>query len=85
MVVLRNLSGRDIILEPLTEVGMLMAANRGPSIQIPDEQELKENEKKIQWKSSQADLSEGNIQQEETDPEVIFQKSDVLGLQIGIP
>ena len=43
-VVLQNLSGRDIILEPHTEVGMVTAANIVPSIQIPNKQELKENE-----------------------------------------
>ena len=42
-VVLQNVSGRDIILEPHTEVGMVTAANIVPSVQIPDEQDLKEN------------------------------------------
>ena len=50
------------------------AANIVPSIQIPDKQELRENEK-VQCKSAQADLSEGKIQ-----PEDIFQKIDLSGI-----
>ena len=59
-VVLQNLSGRDIILEPYTNVGMVTAANIVPSVQIPDIQDGKENEK-VQCKSAQADLPEGEI------------------------
>ena len=33
-VVLRNLSGRDITLEPHTEIGMVTAANIVPSMQV---------------------------------------------------
>ena len=44
-VVLQNLSGRDIVLEPHTEVGMVTAANIVPSIQIPDKHNLKERKK----------------------------------------
>ena len=78
-VVLQNISGRDIILEPHTEVGMGTAANVVPSIQIPNKQKLKENENE-QCKPAQADLSEGRIQQEQTDSEDIFQKTDLLGI-----
>ena len=78
-MVLQNLSGRDITLEPHTEVGMVTAANIVPSIQIPDKQELKENEK-VQHRSAQADLSEGMMQQQERDPEDIFQKIDLLAI-----
>ena len=78
-VVLQNLSGRDIILEPHTEVGMVIASNIVPSVQIPDKQDLKENAK-VQCKSAQADLSEGEVTQEETDPEDILQKIDLLGI-----
>ena len=69
-VVLQNLSGRDVILEPNTEVGMVTTANIVPSIQIPSNHNLSEN-KNVQYKSAQADLS-GVIQQEETNPENIL-------------
>ena len=73
--VLQNLSGRDVTLEPHTEVGMVTAANIVPSIQIPSNLDLSENEQ-VQWKSAQADLSE-EIQQEEADPEDFLQKVDL--------
>ena len=57
---------------------MVTAANIVPSTQIPDNQDLSENEK-VQCKSAQADLSE-EIKQEETDPEDILQKVDLLGI-----
>ena len=75
VAVLQNLSGTDVTLEPHTEVGMVTAANIVPSIQIPSNQDLSENDK-IQCKSAQANLSE-EIQQEETDPEDILQKVDL--------
>ena len=71
-VVLQNLSGRDVTLEPHTEVGIVTAANIVSSIQI---QEMEE----VQCKSAQAYLSE-EIQQEETDPEDILQKVDLSGI-----
>ena len=58
VIVLQNLSGKDIILEPHAEVGMVTAANIVPSVQIPNRQHLKENEEG-QCKSAQADLFEG--------------------------
>ena len=36
-VVLRNLSGRDITLEPHTEIGTVTAANTVPSMQVGNE------------------------------------------------
>ena len=78
-VVLQNVSGRDVILEPHTEVGMVTAANIVPSIQILNKQELNKNEN-VQCKSAQTNLSGGKIQQEETDPEDIIQKTDLLGI-----
>ena len=54
-VVLRNLSGRDVTLEPHTEVGTVTTTNIVPSIQILDEQDLGKNEK-VQCMSAQADL-----------------------------
>ena len=72
-VVLQNLSGRDIILEPHAEFGMVTAANIVPSVQIPDRQYLKESEE-VQCKSAQAEFSEGKTIQEEIDSGDILQK-----------
>ena len=60
-VVLRNLSGREVTLEPHTEVGIVTAANIVPSIQIPNEPDMGGTEK-IQCMSVQADLSAGASQ-----------------------
>ena len=60
-VVLRNLSGREVTLEPHTEVGIVTTANIVPSIQIPDEPDLGTDEN-IQCMSVQADLSKGTSQ-----------------------
>ena len=57
-VVLRNTSGREVTLEPHTEVGIVTTANIGPSIQLPNEPDFGEDDK-IQCMSPQADLSEG--------------------------
>ena len=57
---------------------LVKAANIVPSIQISDKQDLSETEK-VQCKSAQANLSE-EIQQEEADPEDIFQKVDLSGI-----
>ena len=78
-VVLQNLSGRDIILEPHTEVGMVTAANIVPSVQIPDIHDGEEN-KKVQCKAAQADLPEWKTRQEETDSEDILQKINLSGI-----
>ena len=77
-VVLINLYGREIMLEPNTEVDIVTAANIVPSMQIPEKQDLSENEN-IQCKSAQADLSE-EIQQEEIDPEDILWEVDLSGI-----
>ena len=69
-LVFRNLSGRDVTLEPHTEVGIVTAANIVPSIQIPGEQDLGKNEK-VQCMSAQGKVS-GEVQQEDT--EDILQK-----------
>ena len=79
VVVLQKLSGRDIIVEPHTEVGMVTAANIVPSVQIPDRQDLKEC-KEVQCKSAQTELLEVKSTQEEIDPEDILQKTDLLGI-----
>ena len=57
---------------------MVTTAKIVPSIQIPSNQDLSENEK-VQCKSAQADLCE-EIQQEETDPGDILQKVDLSGI-----
>ena len=77
-VVLQHLSGRDVTLDPHTEVDIVNVANIIPSIQITSTQDLKENEK-VQCMSTQADLSE-EIQQEETEPNDILQKIDLSGI-----
>ena len=56
-----NLSGREVTLELHTEVSIVTAANIVPSIQIPNEPDMGENEK-LQCMSVQADLSEGTSQ-----------------------
>ena len=78
VVVLRNLSGRAITLEPHTEIGMVTTANIYPSIHVNSEQDLGENET-VQCMSVQADLSEA-FQQEGTEPEDILQKIDLSGI-----
>ena len=77
-VVLRHLSGRDVTLEPHTEIRRVTAANIVPSIQIPSKHDLGENEK-VQCMSAQADLAE-EIQQEEIEPKDILQKIDLSGI-----
>ena len=82
-VVLRNLSGRDIILELHTEVGIVLAANKVPSILMPgvlekNVQDDKDDES-IQCQSAQAELSESELRQTEMDPEEILQKVDLSG------
>ena len=44
-VVLRNLSERDITLEPCIEIGTVTAANTVPSMQVGNEPKLDEKEK----------------------------------------
>ena len=77
-VVLQNLPGRDTVLEPHTEVGMVTATNIVPSVQIPYKHDLKEKEE-VQCKSAQANLAEREIRQE-TDLEDTLQKIDLLGI-----
>ena len=71
-VVLWNLSGRDITLEPHTKVGIVSAVNEAPSILIPDvlEEDIQNNEddESVQCQSAQAELSESELRQTEMDP-----------------
>ena len=75
-VVLRNLSGRDIILEPHTEIDMVSVANKIPSMLTPDvlEKNVQDDEdyESIQCQSAQAELSESEIRQAEIDLEEIL-------------
>ena len=76
VVVLQNLSGRYVTLDPHTEVGIVTTANIVPSIQLHGEQDLGENEK-VQYMSAQVELL-GGVQQEDT--EDILQKIDLSGI-----
>ena len=82
-VVLQNLFGRDINLEPHTKVGMVSDANKVPSMLTPDVLEKKvqddEDNTIVQCQSVQAELSESEIRQTKIDPEEILQKVDLLG------
>ena len=75
-VVLPNLSGRDIILEPHIKVGMVSAANKVPSMLTPDvlakNVQDDEDDKSVECQSAQAELSESEIKQAEIDPEEIL-------------
>ena len=72
-VVLRNLSGRDIILEPHTEIGTVTAANIVPSMQVDNELDLDEKEKVpcMSAHVESTDLPE-RFQQGNRDPEDIL-------------
>ena len=72
-VVLRNLSGRDITLEPHDEIGTITATNIVPSMQAGNEPKLDEKEK-VPCMSDQvesADLPE-RFQQGSGDPKCIL-------------
>ena len=61
-----------VLVEPSPKCkNIFIPANIVPSVQIPDRQNLKENEE-AQCKSAQIDLSEEEPTQEETDPEDIL-------------
>ena len=77
-VVLRNLSGRDIIIESCTEVGTVTTANIVPSMQVGNEPKLDDKEK-AQCMSAQVESSNwsAGFQQGSIDPEDILQKLDL--------
>ena len=77
-VVFTNLSGREITLEPYTEVGIVTTVKIVSSIQIPNGPDMDENEK-IQCMSVQADLFGGDSQGV-TESEDILQKIDLSGI-----
>ena len=79
--VLRNLSGRDITLEPGTEIGTVTAANTVPSTQVSNGSNLVEKEK-VPCMSAQVESAylHGKFQQGRGDPESILQKLDLSGI-----
>ena len=77
-VVLRNLSGRDVHLEPHTEVGIVTTANIVPSIQIPNEPDMGEMRKYNVCLFKQICLKEPS--QRGTESEDILQKIDLSGI-----
>ena len=82
-VVLQNLSWRDTISELHTEVGMISAANKDPSVLTPDVMERNiqddEDDESVQCQSAQAELSTSELKQTEINPEEIIQKIDLSG------
>ena len=80
-VVLRNLSERDIALEPHTEIGAVTAVNIVPSMQVGNELNLDEKVKVpcMLAQVESADLP-GRFQQSNRDPEDILQKLDLSGI-----
>ena len=83
-VVLRNLSGSEVTLEPHIEVGIVIAANMVPSIQIPDEPDVGRDEEHTMYVCSrQIYLKEPHrlLQNQKIfSRRLIYQK-----LKIGIP
>ena len=79
-VVLLNLSGREVTLEPHTKVGMISDANKVPPMLTPEviEEDVQDDEK-IQCKSAQVDLSKSKSKQVKVDLEEIFQKVHLSG------
>ena len=82
-VVLRNISWRDVTLKQHTEVGIVTAANIVQSVQIPNEQDLGEDNK-IQCMSTQADLSKGP-HRELQNQKIFYRRLIHQELMSGIP
>ena len=82
--VLRNLSGRDLMLEPCTEIGMVTAANIVPSMQVGNEPDIDEKEKVpcMLAQVESADLPR-KFQQGGGDLEVSYKSLTCLGLMSG--
>ena len=83
-VVLQNLSGREVTLEPHTEVGKISAANKVPPTLAPKviEEDIPDDEDdgKIQCKSAQMDLLNSKSKQVEVNPEEVLWKVDLSGI-----
>ena len=77
-VVLRNSSGRDVTLEPCTEIGTVTAANIVPSTQVGNGSHLDEQER-VPCMSAQVESIDlpRSLQQRSRDPEGILQKLDL--------
>ena len=78
VVVVRNLSGREITLESHTEVAIVTTANIVPLTQVNSKQDLGEKEL-VHCMSAQAEFPEG-LQQGGTDPEYTLQRIDLAGI-----
>ena len=80
-VVFRNLSGRDITLEPCTEIGTVTTANIVPSMQVGNEPKVEEKER-VSCMSAQIESTElpEIFQQRSRDSEGILQKLDLSGI-----
>ena len=74
-MVLQNLVGREAILEPHAKVGMISAAYKV----IEEDKQDDEDDKKMQCKSAQMDLSNSKSKQVEVDLEEILWKVDLSG------
>ena len=83
-VVLQNLLGREVTLEPHIEVGKISASNKVAATLTPEviEENIPDDEddEKIQCKSAQVDLSNSKSKQVKVDPEEILLKVDFLGI-----
>ena len=82
-VVLWNLLGREVTLEPHTKFSMISAANRVPPILAPKviEEGIQDNEddRKIQCKSAQVDMLISRSNQVKVDLEELLWKFDLSG------
>ena len=75
------MSGRDVTLEPHTEIGTVTAANIVPSTQVNNEADLDEKEK-VPCTSPQVESADlhGKFQQGRGDLESILQMFDLPGI-----
>ena len=80
-LVLRNLSGWDVTLEPHTEIGTVTATNIAPSMQVGNEPKLDEKER-VSCMSAEIESTElpEKIQQRSGDSEDILQKLDLSAI-----
>ena len=82
-VVLRNFSGRDVTLEPHTEIGMVITANIVPSIQIPSKHDLGENEKVHMYVCSSQSCPM-RFNRKRKNQEISYRRLTYQGLMTGI-
>ena len=83
-VVVQNLSGRELILEMYTDVGMISPGNKVPSVLTPFVLEKNvqddENNESVECQSAQAELSTYEVKQTELNPEAIMEKIEMSGI-----